>query len=459
MRLNRLSAVKVQNARKPGLYPDGGGLYLQVTSRVEGSLNRSWLFRFAVHDATKRSGRRERWMGLGSLATVTLADARAAALDARKLCRTSIDPIEARKAAKAATALAQAKTKTFDECRNAYIMANRAGWRNKKHQDQWTNTLETYVTPVFGNLPVAAIDTALVTQVLEPLWATKPETASRLRQRIERVLDWAKVKGFRAGDTSARWTGHLDQVFPAISKVRNVRHHPALPYAQMGAFMLALRERVGITPRALEFTILTGTRTDAVIKTRWSEIDLAEKVWTVPPDRAKRKRQNWKEHRAPLSPAALNVIATLMETREDGQDFVFVGGRPDQPLSNGAMLELVKEMGWTDEKGDRITPHGFRSTFRTWGEECTDFPADLLKACLGQTVGTKVDWAYQRGELFEKRKRVMAAWAEFCGVVPRERVAEKKGRRHQSPRERCAVKGRPTERPPAAGAPPPSGQD
>jgi integrase len=417
MRLNRLTAVKVQQARKSGLYADGGGLHLQVTQGVDGSLNKSWLFRFSVRDASKRSGRRERWMGLGSIGTVNLVDARAAALDARKLCRSAIDPIEARNAAKAATALAQAKTKTFDQCRNAYIMANKAGWRNKKHQEQWTNTLETYATPIFGNLPVAAISTALVTEVLEPLWTTKPETASRLRQRIERVLDWAKVKGFRDGDNCARWKGHLDQVLPALSKVRKVRHHPALPYPHMAAFMLDLRKRSGIAPRALEFAILTGMRTEAVIGARRTEVDVAEKVWTVPPERAKRKNQNWTPHRVALSSAALKVLATL-SSDEHGGDFLFPGGRPGQPLSNGAMLELSKEMDWADEKGNRITPHGFRSTLRTWAAECTDFPDNLVKASLGQTVGTKVDAAYQRGDMFEKRKRLMADWADFCARAP-----------------------------------------
>jgi integrase len=270
---------------------------------------------------------------------------------------------------------------------------------------------------VFGKLPVATIDTSLVLKVIEPLWATKPETASRVRQRIERALDWAKVRGFREGDNCARWKGHLDQVLPALSEVRTVRHHPALPYTQIGAFMLALKERAGIAPWALEFAILTGMRTEAVIEARWSEVDVAEKVWTVPPERAKRKNQNWTQHRVALSSAALKVLAK-MGSRENGGEFVFPGGRPGQPLSNGAMLELVKEMDWADEKGNRITPHGFRSTLRTWGAECTDFPDDLVKASLGQTVGTKVDAAYQRGDLFEKRKRLMAAWAEFCDKAP-----------------------------------------
>jgi integrase len=417
MRLNRLSAVKVQQVRKRGLYADGGGLHLQVTEGVDESVNKSWLFRFSVPDPTKRSGRRERWMGLGSIGTVSLVDARAAALDARKLCRNGIDPIEVRRAAKAAAALAQARAMTFDQCRDAYIKPNKPKWKNGKHQEQWTNTLATYVTPVFGKLPVATVDTALVLKVIEPLWQSKPETASRVRQRIERVLDFAKVRGFRSGDNCARWKGHLDQVLPSLAQVRQVRHHPALPYALIGAFMPALRDRVGIAARALEFAILSGMRTDAVIKARWTEMDTVQKVWTVPPDRAKRKAQNWREHRAALSTAALKVLAT-MKAHSNGGEYVFPGDRPGQPLSNGAMLELLKEMNWTDEKGDRITTHGFRSTLRTWAAERTNFPDDLVRAALGQTVGTKVDAAYQRGDLFEKRKRLMATWADFCTKAP-----------------------------------------
>jgi integrase len=199
--------------------------------------------------------------------------------------------------------------------------------------------------------------------------------------------------------------------------VHKVRHHPALPYAQMGAFMVALRERAGFAPRALEFAILTGMRTEPVIEARWPEVDLAQKVWTVPPERAKRKNQNWVPHRVALSAAALKVLATV-DSRERGGDFIFPGGRPGQPLSNGAMLELLKEMDWKDEKGNRITTHGFRATLRTWAAECRDFPDALVKAALGRTVGTKVDAAYQRGDFFEKRKRLMAAWADFCTRAP-----------------------------------------
>jgi len=246
--------MAVANANTPGLYGDGGGLYLQVSANG----SKSWIFRFKL-------GGRTRYMGLGSLRTISLARAREVASNCRELRLQGIDPIVQRQGARAAARLDAAKTLTFDECRNAYIAAHQAGWRNAKHRSQWVNTLDTYASLVFGKLSVQAIDVALVTQVLEPIWSTKPETASRLRGRIERVLDWAKARGFRAGENPARWRGHLDQLLPARSRVRNVRHHAALPFGELPPFMIALRERAGVAARALEFAILTAARTGEVI--------------------------------------------------------------------------------------------------------------------------------------------------------------------------------------------------
>ena len=412
MRLNRLTAVKVQQVRKPGLYADGGGLHLQVTQGIDGALNKSWLFRFSVRDAAKRSGRRERWKGLGAIGTVSLADARAAALDARKLCLSGIDPIEARNAAKVAAALADAKAMTFGQCRDAYIKANKTGWKNEKHQEQWTNTLTTYVTPVFGKLPVAAVDTALVLKVLEPIWATKSETASRVRQRIERGLGWAKVRGFRAGDNPARWEGHLDHLLPGRAKVRKVKHHPALPYVEIPAFMADLRAREGISARALEFTVLTATRTEAVIGATWDEIDLDAKVWTVPPSRAGAKitGEETKPRRVPLSDRAVEILKSL--PREEGNPYAFIGAKAGKPLSNMAMLELMRGIR------SGYVPHGFRSTFKDWCSETTNYPNEVSEAALWHVVADKVEAAYRRGELFEKRRRLMAAWADFCAKAP-----------------------------------------
>jgi integrase len=304
---------------------------------------------------------------------------------------------------------------TFDQCRDAFIAANKAGWRNEKHRDQWTNTLKTYVTPVFGALPVAAVDTALVMKVLEPMWATKPETASRVRQRIERVLSWAKVRGFRGGDNPAAWRGHLDQLLPARSKVRKVRHHPALPYDQIGAFMLALRERDSISARALEFTILCAVRTgdiagikkDSKPGARWGQVDFKGRVWTIPSTKTDR------ELRVPLSGAALAILKG-MEAIAKG-DYIFPGGREGKPLSNMAMAELLKGMGdWRDKFGEEITVHGFRSSFRDWGGDKTHYPRDLLEFALGHKVGDEAEIAYRRSDGLEKRRRLMEDWADYC---------------------------------------------
>jgi integrase len=289
----------------------------------------------------------------------------------------------------------------FNQCRDAYIAAHRAGWRNAKHAAQWTSTLDAYVTPVFGQLPVGAIDTGLVMKALEPIWSAKTETASRVRGRIEAILDWAKVRGYRGGENPARWRGHLDSLLPARSKVRKVEHHAALPFTEIGAFMAQLREQSSTAARALEFTILTAARTGEVLGARWGEIDLDAAVWTVPPDRMKSAR----EHRVPLSPAALAVIKNMKTRREN--DYVFPGDRRDR-LSGRAMDMLLRRMG------REVTVHGFRSSFRDWAAERTNFPREVAEAALAHVVGDKVEAAYQRGDLFDKRRRLMTAWGDYC---------------------------------------------
>jgi integrase len=302
---------------------------------------------------------------------------------------------------------------TFKQCATAYIDAHRLGWKNEKHAAQWASTLEAYANPIFGDLPVQAIDTGLVMKALEPIWRTKTETASRLRGRIEAVLDWATVREFRRGDNPARRRGHLDKLLPQRAKVQKVRHHPALPYAEIGAFMASLRSQEGCAARALEFLILTAGRTGEVIGALWSEIDLAEGVWIVPASRMKAG----KEHRVPLSAPAIKVIreqqaaAELVEGRLNG--FVFPGGRPGKGLSNMALLKLLERM-----KRDDLTAHGFRSTFRDWAAEQTHFPRDVAEMALAHTISDKVEAAYRRGDLFEKRRLLMEAWATYCGTVP-----------------------------------------
>jgi integrase len=400
----RLSDRAVRNAKlrnaKPGMLADGKGLYLQVReTSTEGVLSKTWIYRYAA------LGGRERYMGLGSYPDISLTAARARAAEARRLREQQVDPIEHRDNQRAALKRAQAEEKvklvTFDECRDAYIASHRAGWRNIKHASQWTNTLEIYVTPVFGKLPVQVIDTGLVCKVLEQIWTTKPETATRVRGRIESILDWAKVREFRRGENPARWRGHLAQVLPPRSKVRKVKHHAALPYAEVAGFMHSLRNREGIAARALEFTILTAARTGEVLGAQRCEIDLISKVWSVPGERMKAGRG----HRVPLSNQAVVLIKQLLESH-DGEH-VFAGDRRPT-LSNMAMDMLLRRMNCD------ATVHGFRSSFRTWAAERTTFAREVVEAALAHVAGDETERAYQRGDLFEKRRRLMTAWADYC---------------------------------------------
>jgi integrase len=389
------------------MHCDGGGLYLQVTVGVEGKeRRRSWLFRFAT-TAVERAGNpalgRERQMGLGSYPDTKLKEARDKAADARKQRERGMDPIRAREAEKSALALAGAKAMTFNECAAAYIQTHRAGWRNRKHAGQWEATLATYAHPVIGGMSVHAIDTTLVMKVLEPVWTAKPETASRLRGRLERVLDWAKARGYREGENPARWRGHLDKLLPALTKVRKVEHHAALPYRELPGFLAKLRQQEGVAARALEFSILTAARTGEILGATWDELDLAARLWTVPGARMKAG----KEHRIPLSDAALDVLAAL--PRENGKPFVFVGARPGKALSRTAMLTQLERMGRSD-----LTVHGFRSSFRDWVSERTNFPSELAEMALAHVVAGKVEAAYRRGDMFDKRRGLMSAWAQFC---------------------------------------------
>jgi integrase len=392
--IGKLTALKVDKANQPGMYGDGGGLYLRVTP--DGAKN--WIFRFMLNG-------RARWMGMGPLHTITLAEARKRAGEHRLRRHDGIDPIEARRAERQQARLDAAKAITFKECADSYIKAHRAGWRNGKHAGQWGATLATYAEPVIGKLSVQAIDTTLVFKVLEPIWTTKPETAGRVRGRIEAILDWAKVRGFRTGENPARWRGHLDKLLPARGKVRKVEHHAALPYAELPDFLVALREQEGIAARALEFTILTAARTGETIGARWNEIDLLDKTWTVPARRMKVGR----EHRVPLSDRALAILEEMQGHRCADDGFVFPGGKVGKPLSNMAFLMLLRRM-----ERDDLTAHGFRATFKTWASERTGFQNEIVEAALAHVVGSKVEQAYRRGDMFEKRRRLMQQWATFC---------------------------------------------
>ena len=386
-----LTARQVETLKKPGLVADGGGLYLQITA----SGAKSWVFRYQI------AGRR-RDMGLGSVDVFSLAEAREKARAARRLVAEGTDPIDHRRAERAAKAVGAAKTMSFKECAEAYIRTHQAGWRNAKHGAQWSATLSTYVYPVFGSLPVAQVDVGLVMKAIEPIWSMKPETASRVRGRIESILDWATVRQYRQGENPARWRGHLESLLPKKTKVRVVEHHAALPYAETAAFMIELREQEGVSARALEFAILTAARTGEVLGARWDEVDVDNRLWTIPGARMKAG----KEHRVPLSDAAIALLQKMSELRSG--DYVFSGATAGRPLSNMALLMTLRRM----KRGD-LTAHGFRSTFSDWCAERTAFPAEVREMALAHAVGDKVEAAYRRGDLFEKRRQIMDGWAHF----------------------------------------------
>jgi integrase len=381
-----------------GFHCDGGGLYLHVKPLKDGQgLARSWIFRY------RRVGRL-RDLGLGPLSTVGLAAARERARQARQKLLDGVDPIEERKAAKVAAAVSAARRTTFEECAEGYIEANKSGWKNPKHGAQWKATLLTYAYPVIGSLPVDVIETPHIEKILKPIWTTKTETASRVRGRIEKVLDRAKVLGLRSGENPARWTGHFDQLLPRKSQVAPVEHHEALPYADLPKFMGELRALDSISARALEFTILTCARTGDTIGAVPSEIDPKDHLWTVPADRMKGKKGvRRRDHIVPLCDRVIEILAGQSA---EGRRYLFGDG--DGPLSNMALLECLRGLR------PGLTVHGFRSTFKDWCSEQTAYPNELSEMALAHTVSDKVEAAYRRGDMREKRKRLMNDWATFA---------------------------------------------
>lgn len=389
--IERLTALKVARLTKPGRYGDGKGLHLQITKTGV----KSWVFRY-------ERGGRERLMGLGPLHTVSLADAREKARGIRAQLLQGIDPLEQRSGDAAARRAEQASNLDFDGCVKQYIASKEAEWKNAKHRQQWENTLRTHVSPHIGSIYVRRIDTPMVLKALEPIWKTKTETATRVRERIERVLSWATTRGYREGENPARWTGHLEDLLPNPAKLKKVKHHPALPFGEMGAFFAQVKKQQGLGARALEFTILTACRTGEVLGARWSEVDLENRVWTVPPERMKAG----KAHRVPLVGATGQLLRGLV-----GYDpiFVFPGAREGKSLSTMAMLMILRRM-----RRDDLTVHGFRSTFRDWVAEKTNYPSEMAEIALAHTVGTAVENAYRRSDLFERRRSLMEDWAAWC---------------------------------------------
>jgi integrase len=394
--IDKLTPLMVSKTTKPGYYGDGGGLWLQVSA----SGSKSWIFRFTL-------SKRQREMGLGAVHTVTLPEARAKAKECRLILLEGKDPLESRNASKLAEALERAKMMTFDQCAEAYIAAHRSGWKNPKHANQWENTIETYASPFIGKMPVALVDTALVVKVLQPIWQTKMETATRLRGRIESILDWATVSKYRQGDNPARWRGHLDNLLADPSRSKRTAHHPALPWQEIGAFMAALRGQEGIAAKAVELAILTACRSGEVRLATWAEFDLDAALWVIPADRMKAKR----EHRVPLSTAALALLKSMPRLGS----LVFPGVKSGKPLSDMSLPAVLRRM-----KRDDITVHGFRSSFRDWCAEsdANSFPREVCEHALAHSLPDKVEAAYRRGDLIVKRTMLMQAWADYCGTVP-----------------------------------------
>jgi len=391
------SAKSVEAIKEVGYHNCAQGLYLQVSKQG----TKSWLYRY-----TSPLTKTRREMGLGSFNFVSLAQARQYATDGKRLVINGEDPIEERKKEQIKIQLKQARNLTFKEIAEACIAAKAPEWKNAKHSQQWNNSLESYAYPILGKLPISDITTDLILKALEPIWITKAETASRVRQRIETIWDYGKARNYVSGENPARLRGHLDKILSKTVKVKRVRHFPALPYEEIGIFLQELRQRKGYSALALEFLILTAARTSEIIGAKWAEIDLEKKVWTLPADRMK----VGKEHRVPLCSRAIEILTNITSNRNP-EEHVFSGWKQNTGLSNNALLALLKKMGRSD-----ITAHGFRSTFRDWAaEEAHTFANETIELALAHTIKNKAEAAYRRGDQLERRRELMAAWSEYIG--------------------------------------------
>jgi len=385
---HKLTAAKAASCKKPGYYSDGANLYLKVGPTG----SKSCVYRFTMAGRTRDAG-------IGHFPTVTLLKARHEADNCRRLVASGIDPIEAkREAQNNKPQLAP----TFQQCAEAYLASHEAGWRNPKHRAQWRSTLSTYAYPHLGYKSVDQITTDDVVAALQPIWNDKPETASRVRGRIESVLNSAKARGLRQGENPAQWRGHLDHLLPSKRKLKKVVHHAALPYRQMPEFMQALRKHTSVSAKCLEFTVLTCARTGEALGARWTEIDFDQRIWILPAHRMK----GGKEHRVPLSDRALEILRKMNALRRN--DFVFPGTKPGRPLSQMTLAMLVRRMGYA------VTVHGFRSTFRDWAAEETPFSREAAEMALAHTIPDAVEAAYRRGDLFKQRAQMMNRWESHC---------------------------------------------
>lgn len=396
-----LAAIEVKRLTTTGLYAVGGvaGLLLQVSP----SGARSWILRTTI-------GSKRRDMGLGGYPDVTLFQARDKAREAKGLISNGIDPIQQRQTSRSTLMASQAKIVTFDECARRYLASKRHEFRNHKHAAQWGSTLQTYASPVIGKLNIDMVEIAHIVEVLQPIWLTKTETASRIRGRIEKVLGWATVSGYRSGDNPAAWKGCLDNIFPAPSKVAKVKHHKALPVNEIGNFMAQLKEKEGISARALEFCILTAARSGEVRGAKWSEIDFSSNIWTISAERMKAG----KDHRVPLSSDALALLNSIPKENE----LIFPAPKSGKNLSDVSMLAVLKRMEY------EITGHGFRSTFKDWARERTAYADEVSELALAHVNSDATRAAYARSELIERRTKMMQDWADFCYRSP---IADESG--------------------------------
>jgi integrase len=406
--LNLLSPKFIETIDKPGRYADGGGLYLQVTAGKNGGVNKSWLFRYMRGHVSRNGKPVSRELGLGPLSTnkrdgyITTKEARDRAYRARESLKAGVDPLEAKRALKTAKRIEGAKAMTFAQCAAEYIKGHQAGWKGQKHIKLWKGSLARYVEPLIGELPVASIDTGLVLKVLRPIWGTKTKTAVDIRSRIELILDWAKIHGYRDGENPARWKGHLDYALPKPSKITKVTHLAAMPYDELPRFMGKLRKEGGTAAAALEWTILAAARSDDTLGFTWPEVDTEKKVWVVPAARMKAEA----DHRVPLSDRMLEILEKL--DRDTG--FVFSAQNPKKKLPHEAMLKVLKAIR------PGVTVHGFRSTFKDWASEATSYANEVSEMALAHKIPNKVEGAYRRGDLFEKRRELMATWAAFVAA-------------------------------------------
>jgi integrase len=399
MALNRLTAMTVSKLSRPGKYPDGGGLYLQVTCGADGAPRKSCFYRY-----TSPETGRERFLGYGAYPEVPLAEARAARDKARAMLREKVDPLAERDRRRGRAAVAEAKGMSFDQCADAYLAANAPAWRSHKHRIQWRNSIAQYASPVFGSLPVEAVDVGLVLKALEPIWHVKPPAASSLRGRIESVLGWAISRQLRPGPNSAQWKAGLDHMLPAVRKFHRTVHRKALPYSKLPELMERLQAEESTAAKAMRFLILTAARVGEVTGAVWTEIDLVAKVWTVSAERMKTGRA----HRAALSSAALAILESVAPLQDQG--LLFPSVRAGYHMTDVSFATVLKRLGV------EATTHGFRSSFADWAFEQTEFPRELVEVALSHAVGDATERAYRRSDAIERRGRLMSAWAAFvCG--------------------------------------------